>query len=125
LWRALSLDELESPDLSIRILLTEVACTLHAPRPANKPEAATGAFPDNELVVPRVGPQFAGMGSAASQLELPCHVTGIEDFHWEERYLMGAGRHFFLGLSELEVVEQASRNHQLLDDYAVGFVNSR
>jgi hypothetical protein len=114
------------------------------------------------------------MGSAASELELPCLVTGIEDFQWEERYLMGAGsleeyealqrtqpsfrdvfvlrsiepwiasewsmcqedlkakvrrkgdgRHFVLGLSELEVVDQASRNHQLLDDYAVWFVNSR
>jgi hypothetical protein len=61
----------------------------------------------------------------ASELELPCHVTGIEDFQWEERYLMGAGRHFVLGLSELEVVDQASKNHQLLDDYAVWFVNSR
>jgi len=109
-----------------------------------------------------------------SELELPCRVTGIEDFQWEERYLMGAGsleeyealqrtqpsyrdvfvlrsiepwiasewsmcnedlkakvrreadgRRFVLGLSELEVVDRASRNHQLLDDYAVWFVNSR
>jgi hypothetical protein len=35
------------------------------------------------------------------------------------------GKRFVLGLSELEVVENASRNHQLLDDYAVWFVNSR
>ena len=24
-------------------------------------------------------------------LELPCEVTGIEDFRWEERYVFGAG----------------------------------
>jgi len=24
-------------------------------------------------------------------LELPCDVTGIEDFQWEERYVLGAG----------------------------------
>jgi len=35
------------------------------------------------------------------------------------------GKAFCLGLSELEVVDRTSRNYQLVDDYAVWFVNSR
>lgn len=108
-------------------------------------------------------------------LELPCEVTGIEDFRWEEFYIIGPGnrkeykrlrksqpsyqdryelldlengvisewmmfggediaahvrrksdgKEFWLGLAELEAVEKKSRNYQLLDDYAVWFVNNR
>lgn len=108
-------------------------------------------------------------------LQLPCDVTGIEDFRWEEIYVLGPGnpkeydrlkknqpsyrdhyellriesgvasewmlfrgediaahvrrksdgKTFCLGLSELEVVERHARNYQLLDDYAVWFVNNR
>jgi hypothetical protein len=108
-------------------------------------------------------------------LQLPCEVTGIEDFRWEEYYVIGPGnqkeykrlcknqpsfqdifellvieadgysewmmfgredlaglvrrksdgKEFYLGLSEIEAVEKNSINYQLLDDYAVWFVNSR
>lgn len=108
-------------------------------------------------------------------LELPCDVTGIEDFRWEERYIFGPpkpreyerlrkkqpsfrdtfellsieqgamskwmlfadediganvrrksdGKKFCLGLAELEVINQESHNHQLLDDYVMYFVNYR
>ncbi len=109
-----------------------------------------------------------------SSLQLPCEVTGIEDFQWEERYAIGGwspaeyrrlkktqpscrdryqllsidsdgasewtmcnddiaahvrrtsdGREFVLGLSELKATDASSANHQLLDDFAVWFVNSR
>ena len=110
-----------------------------------------------------------------NSLELPCEVTGIEDFRWEEFYILGPGsskeykrlrktqpsyqdhfdlldieedeisewmlfggediaahvrrksddKEFILGLSELEAVESASKNYQLLDDYSVWFVNNR
>ncbi len=33
------------------------------------------------------------------------------------------GREFYLGLSEIEAVDKKSENYQLLDDYAVWFVN--
>ncbi|MEG4030540.1 MULTISPECIES: calcium-binding protein [unclassified Microcoleus] len=100
-------------------------------------------------------------------IELPCHVTGIEEFEWEEEYTMGSGskkeyarlkktqpsytdrftinqledlvlqeegifvevqrvsdhQKFMLPLSELESVDVISRNNQLLDDYAVWFIN--
>lgn len=105
-------------------------------------------------------------------LELPCEVTGIEDFRWEEPYVFGGwdvkeyeqlkktrpsytdcfkllklqhdsdspwimhgndiaahvrrisdGKKFVLGLSELKVTDAASSNYQLIDDYAVWFVN--
>lgn len=106
-------------------------------------------------------------------LELPCEVTGSEDFSWEEYYVIGPGsveehnelrktqpsymdtfdlleieqdgfsewmmfhdldivahvrrksddKEFYLGLSELEVVDEQSRNYQLLHDYAVWLVN--
>lgn len=108
-------------------------------------------------------------------LQLPCDVTGIEDFNWEEIYVIGPGdpeeykelrkdqpsfqdkfellaiekdeesewmmfggddlaahvrrksdgKEFYLGLAELEVVNKKSPNYQLIDDYAVWFVNSR
>lgn len=110
-----------------------------------------------------------------ASLRLPCDVTGIEDFGWEEYYVFGPGspkkyerlretqpshqdifevlaiekdidsewmmfhdediaarvrrksdgKEFFLGLSEIEAVDKKSRNHQLMDDYAVWFVNNR
>lgn len=108
-------------------------------------------------------------------LMLPCEVTGIEDFRWEEFYVLGPGdkeeydhlkktqpsyrdhyellrtsreiesgwmlfweedigahvrrisdgREFYLGLSELKATDKNSLNYQLLDDYAVWFVNNR
>ena len=111
----------------------------------------------------------------SNSLELPCDVTGIEDFRWEERYLLGPpkpkeyerlrrkqpsfqdvfellsieqdvvsewmlfagediaahvkrksdGKEFCLGLAELETTNKQSKNHQLLDDYVVYFVNYR
>ena len=110
-----------------------------------------------------------------SNLQLPCKVTGIEDFRWEEIYVFGPGdeeeynhlkktqpsytdqyelleidceaksgwmlcweedigadvrrisdsKKFMLGLSELKAIDKKSKNYQLLDDYAVWFVNSR
>ncbi|MEG4420331.1 calcium-binding protein [Microcoleus sp. LAD1_D5] len=100
-------------------------------------------------------------------IQLPCHVTGIEEFEWEEEYTMGYGskkeyarlkktqpsytdrftinrlddfviqeegifvevqrvgdrQKFMLPLFELESVDASSPNNQLLDDYAVWFVN--
>ncbi len=108
-------------------------------------------------------------------LKLPCDVTGIEDFRWEEYYVLGPGdegeyeklcktqpsyqdtfellsiekevfgewmmfdgedlaafvrrksdgKQFYLGLAEIEVVEQGTVNYQLLDDYSLWFVNNR
>ena len=110
-----------------------------------------------------------------SHLQLPCKVTGIEDFRWEEIYVFGPGdqkeyghlkktqpsytdqyeflgidceagsgwmlcwgedigadvrrisdgKKFLLGLSELKAIDKKSKNYQLLDDYAVWFVNNR
>ena len=109
-----------------------------------------------------------------SRLALPCDVTGIEDFQWEEIYVIGPGsaaeyrilkksrpsyqdvfeltaiqidaesewsmfpeelkacvrrksdsKEFILGLSELKTISEQSSNFQLLDDYAVWFVNYR
>lgn len=110
-----------------------------------------------------------------SSLQLPCIVTGIEDFRWEEIYVIGPGdpkeykqlrvnqpsyqdkyellaiereawsewmmfrgedlagrvrrqsdgKEFILGLAEIEAVDKKSKNRQLLDDYAVWFVNNR
>ena len=110
-----------------------------------------------------------------THLSLPCQVTGIEDFGWEESYVFGHGsqreydqlkkthpsfrdrytlleitreagsewmlfpgedlvahvrrlsdgKEFWLGLAELETTDRKSRNHQLLDDYSVWFVNNR
>ena len=108
-------------------------------------------------------------------LQLPCDVTGIEDFQWEEYYVLGPGspqkyqelrqaqpsyqdtfellaiekdvysewmmyhgedlagqvrrksdgQEFYLGLVEIKAVDEESLNYQLLDDYAVWFVNNR
>ena len=108
-------------------------------------------------------------------LQLPCDVTGIEDFRWEAYYVLGPGdeveyvklcktqpsyqdtfellsiekemfsewmlfggedlaarvrrksdnKQFYLGLAEVEAVEQGTGNFQLLDDYSVWFVNNR
>jgi hypothetical protein len=108
-------------------------------------------------------------------LELPCDVTGIEDFRWEEYYVLGPGdpqkyatlrkkqpsfqdtfelleiksgvysewmlfggedlaaqvrrksdgKKFCLGLAEIKAVSETSKNYQLIDDYAVWFVNNR
>ena len=110
-----------------------------------------------------------------SSLQLPCNVTGIEDFRWEEYYVIGPGdpeeherlrknqpsfedtfellaieedvysewmmfhgedvagrvrrktdgKEFYLGLAEVEAVDKKSKNYQLLNDYAVWFVNNR
>jgi hypothetical protein len=110
-----------------------------------------------------------------ANLQLPCEVTGIEDFRWEEPYVIGGrspadykrlkktqpsytdryqlisisrdedsewmmfrcediaarvrrvsdGREFILGLAELQPRDRKSQNYQLLDDYAVWFVNTR
>ena len=110
-----------------------------------------------------------------SSLQLPCDVTGIEDFRWEEVYVIGTGdrkeheglrknqpsyedtfellaietgvvsewmmfhdedvagrvrrktdgKEFYLGLAEIDVVDKESTNYQLLNDYAVWFVNNR
>jgi hypothetical protein len=38
---------------------------------------------------------------------------------------VGDGKEFCLGLGELEATDKKSPNHQLLDDYAVWFVNNR
>lgn len=102
-------------------------------------------------------------------IELPCNLTGIEDFSWEERYVFGFGskaeyerlkktnasytdifellhfddevdsaygilvgmirpsdsKKFTLSLSDLEATDKKSKNHQLLDDFSVWFVNYR
>ena len=109
-----------------------------------------------------------------ANLQMPCEVTGVEDFNWEEPYVLGAwnrdryrrlrktqpsyrdryqllaldregasewmmfdediaahvqrvsdGRKFTLGLTELKATDKSSPNYQLIDDYAVWFVNSR
>lgn len=109
-----------------------------------------------------------------SNLQLPCEVTGTEDFQWEEPYVIGGwsqqeyerlkvtqpsytdeyellsierggrskwmmfhedivahvrrksdGKEFDLGLAELQVTDEKSRNFQLIDDYAVWLVNNR
>jgi hypothetical protein len=109
-----------------------------------------------------------------ASLQLPCDVTGCEDFQWEEFYVLGPGdpeeysrlrqnrpsfedvfvllgiepdvysewklfdedlaahvrrksdgKEFWLGLAELKAVAKKSKNYQLLDDYAVWFVNNR
>ena len=100
-------------------------------------------------------------------IEIPCHLTGSEDFDWEEQYVIGDGnkkeyeklkktnpsytdtfkflkfngyineadgllvdvqrttdrKKFTLPLSYLEATEEGSANYQLLDDYAIWFVN--
>jgi len=108
-------------------------------------------------------------------LQFPLEVTGIEDFDWEEFYVLGPGkkkeyerfkktqpshtdrydlleidhesesdwmlfageditalvrresdgRQFRLGLAELKATDRKSNDYQLLDDYAVWFVNYR
>ena len=102
-------------------------------------------------------------------LALPCQLTGIEDFDWEEYYVIGPGskaeherlrktrpsymdtydllsfedgvdpddgimvhvcrvsdkKTFRLPLANLEATQKKLRNDQLLDDYAVWFVNWR
>lgn len=110
-----------------------------------------------------------------ASLQLPCDVTGIEGFRWEDRYVIGPGNHkeyerlrknqpsyedifellsverdatsewmmysdedvtglvrrksdgkeFYLGLAEIKAIDKKSVNYQLLDDYAVWFVNNR
>ena len=111
----------------------------------------------------------------SQHLKLPCEVTGIEDFQWEEPYVFGGwdkseyeqlkktqpsytdryellkieqddrsgwimcgeddiaarvrrisdGKKFILGLSEIKATDKKSTNYQLVDDYAVWFVNAR
>ena len=102
-------------------------------------------------------------------LALPCQLTGIEDFDWEEYDVIGPGskaeherlrktrpsymdtydllsveddvdpddgmmvhvrrvsdkKTFLLPLANLEATQKKLRNDQLLDDYAVWFVNWR
>jgi hypothetical protein len=103
------------------------------------------------------------------RIEMPCLLTGIEPFDWEERFTFGPGskkeyeklkvenasstdtfelialeeevnedygiivqvkrtsdgRRFELPLADLETKDEKSRNHELLDDYSVWFVNFR
>ena len=40
-------------------------------------------------------------------LELPCEVTGIEDFRWEERYVLGGG-----SLAEYERLRKVQPSYQ-------------
>ena len=98
---------------------------------------------------------------------LPCELTGIEDFSWEEFYILGPGdkneyeklkktrpsysdtyifisfddlidytegllakvqrvsdkKHFDLPLADLKVTDKTSQNYQLIDDYAVWYLN--
>ncbi len=102
-------------------------------------------------------------------LQLPCQLTGIEGFSWEERFVFGYGsqaeyeqlkkknasytdtfdlltihwkpdsfyglmvevkrvsdkKKFLLPLADLNAVDEASPNYQLLDDYSGWFVNHR
>ena len=103
-------------------------------------------------------------------VEIPCQLTGIEDFEWEESYVFGYGskreyeelkktqpsytdkfnlikfademddyydgifvhvqrvsdkKKFALPLADLKSTDKKSKNHQLLDDYSVWFVNNR
>ena len=103
-------------------------------------------------------------------VEFPCQLTGIEDFEWEEFYVLGPGdkmeyeelkeiqasykdkfslldfvdnlddweegilvvvrrdydrKKFVLPLADLKATNKKSQNYQLLDDYAVWFVNNR
>ena len=102
-----------------------------------------------------------------NNLIFPIELTGIEDFDWEEFYLLGPGdkkeyeelkiinpsftdifnmtsidndfdidyglfadvirisdnKRFLIPLAELVVIDKKSKNYQLLDDYAVWFVN--
>src|SRR5712691_8950314 len=102
-------------------------------------------------------------------LAFPCQLTGIEDFDWEEYYVIGPGskaeherlrktrpscmdtydllsfdddvdpdsgllvhvrrvsdkKTFLLPLADLEATKKKTKNYQLLDDYAVWFVNWR
>ena len=110
-----------------------------------------------------------------TSLQLPCDVTGSEDFPWEEFYVLGPGdpaeyerlkkdqpsfedvfeliaivpdaysewmisvgddlgaqvrrksddQEFLLGLSDLVAVDKKSNNYQLINDYAVWFVNAQ
>jgi hypothetical protein len=109
-----------------------------------------------------------------ANLRLPCEVTGMEDFQWEEPYVHGGWsqqkykrlrksqpsyrdrfellsiergeesewmlysgdvcahvrrksdrKEFVLGLSELRVIDKASPDYELLDDYCIWFANSR
>jgi hypothetical protein len=109
-----------------------------------------------------------------TSLQLPCDVTGIEDFRWEEYWVIGPGdpkeyerlrrtqpsfrdtfellaiekdvhsewmlfhddlaghvrrksdgKEFHLGLCEIKAIDKKSKNYQLLDDFAVWFVNNR
>jgi hypothetical protein len=110
-----------------------------------------------------------------ANLTLACEVTGIEDFRWEERYVLGGwdpkeyrklkktqpsytdryqllslshegssewmmfwdedisahvrrnsdGKEFVLGLAELKATDKKSQNYQLVNDYAIWFVNTR
>jgi hypothetical protein len=109
------------------------------------------------------------LASLKQHLALPCQLTGIEDFDWEEYYVIGPGskieherlrktrpsymdtyellsfeddvdphkgimvhvrrlsdkKKFTLTLSDLQSTNKKSKNYQLLDDYAVWFVNWR
>ena len=108
-------------------------------------------------------------------IQLPCDVTGVEDFRWEEYYVLGPGipieyqklretqpsyrdifelrsiendvysewklfhdeilvghvrrksdgKEFYLGLTEIEPVDNKSVNYQLLNDYSVWFATNR
>jgi hypothetical protein len=97
----------------------------------------------------------------------PCELTGIEDFRWEEYYILGPGdkkqyeelkktrpsyidlftymhfdeiiddseglmvrikrvsdrKQFVIPLADLKVTNKESPNYQLIDDYAVWYVN--
>ena len=128
---------------------------------------------DEELSFEQAFEQF--YQHLTQSLQLPCDVTGIEDFRWEAYYVLGPGdgaeyvklcktqpsyqdtfellsiekemvsewmlfggedlaarvrrqsdnKQFYLGLAEVEAVEQGTGNYQILDDYSLWFVNNR
>jgi len=101
-----------------------------------------------------------------TNISFPCFLTGIEDFPWEESYILGGAnkseyeqvkksnpsykdtfelikfegggdeqifaivkrqsdnKEFVIELDWLKAKDKRSKNHQILDDYAVWFVNS-
>ena len=50
-------------------------------------------------------------------------VIGIEDFRWDEYYVIGPGDR--KELEDLKAFDKSPENFQILDDYSVWFVNYR
>jgi hypothetical protein len=57
------------------------------------------------------------------KIEFPCRLTGIEDFSWEEFYVLGPG-----SKKAYEKLKKKNPSYtdtfELIDDYSVWFVNS-